>query len=117
MTFLQQEIPQREKDYTEAAPATMPAKVPGSADQDRAVSQGEQVPRWAGESQEGVQAEGIAPQRGLCFTGSSAGRSGMQPQSVRSFGRSEGVKHWDGDGTWLHSSLHHETASWSGSVQ
>lgn len=37
-----QEIPQREKDHTEAAPATVPAKVPGSADQDRAVSQGEQ---------------------------------------------------------------------------
>nr|XP_009939583.1 PREDICTED: hematopoietic lineage cell-specific protein-like [Opisthocomus hoazin] len=37
-----QEIPQKEKDHTEAVPATMPARVPGSADQDRPASQGEQ---------------------------------------------------------------------------
>ncbi|KAM9292502.1 golgin subfamily B member 1 [Morus bassanus] len=37
-----QEIPQREKDHTEAAPATVPARLPGSADQDKPVSQGEQ---------------------------------------------------------------------------
>ncbi|KAM7127290.1 golgin subfamily B member 1 [Ciconia maguari] len=37
-----QEIPQREKDHTEAAPATVPARVPRSADQDRPASQGEQ---------------------------------------------------------------------------
>ncbi|XP_065539753.1 hematopoietic lineage cell-specific protein isoform X4 [Lathamus discolor] len=38
------EVPQREKDRTEAASATMPARVPRSADQDRPVSQ-EGVPR------------------------------------------------------------------------
>ncbi|KAM9582413.1 hematopoietic lineage cell-specific protein [Guaruba guarouba] len=38
------EVPQREKDHTEAAPATVPARVPRSADQDRPVSQ-EEVPR------------------------------------------------------------------------
>ncbi|XP_009688204.1 hematopoietic lineage cell-specific protein isoform X1 [Struthio camelus] len=39
----QQEIQQREdKDHTEAAPATVPARVPGRADRDRPVSQGEQ---------------------------------------------------------------------------
>ncbi|XP_054037588.1 hematopoietic lineage cell-specific protein-like isoform X1 [Rissa tridactyla] len=37
-----QEIPQREKDHTEAAPTTMPARAPGNADQDRAASQGVQ---------------------------------------------------------------------------
>ncbi|XP_009869489.1 PREDICTED: hematopoietic lineage cell-specific protein-like, partial [Apaloderma vittatum] len=37
-----QEIPQREKDHSEAAPATIPARVPGSADRDRPVSQAEQ---------------------------------------------------------------------------
>ncbi|XP_019326435.1 PREDICTED: hematopoietic lineage cell-specific protein [Aptenodytes forsteri] len=36
------EIPQREKDHTEGAPTTVPARVPGSADRDRPVSQGEQ---------------------------------------------------------------------------
>lgn len=90
MTFLQQKIPQREKDHTEGAPTTVPARVPGSADRDRPVSQGEQVPRRAGESQEGEQAEGIARERGLCFMGSPAGRSGMQSQHGRGFGRSEG---------------------------
>lgn len=89
MTFLQQEIPQREKDHTEAAPTTMPARAPGNVDQDRAASQGVQVPWWAVESQEGAQAEGIAPERGLRFTGSPAGRSGVQPQRGRGFGSSE----------------------------
>ncbi|NXF66805.1 HCLS1 protein, partial [Ciccaba nigrolineata] len=46
----------REKDPTEAAPATVPARVPASADQDRPVS-GDQVPGRAGEGRRG---EGIA---------------------------------------------------------
>ncbi|XP_027651241.1 hematopoietic lineage cell-specific protein isoform X1 [Falco rusticolus] len=37
-----QEIPQRDKDHTEAAPATKPTRVLKSADRDRAVSQAEQ---------------------------------------------------------------------------
>uniref|UniRef100_A0A8C0FM24 Hematopoietic lineage cell-specific protein n=1 Tax=Bubo bubo TaxID=30461 RepID=A0A8C0FM24_BUBBB len=40
-----QEIPQREKDPTEAAPATVPARVPGSADQDRPVSGDQEAKR------------------------------------------------------------------------
>ncbi|KAM9245651.1 golgin subfamily B member 1 [Leptosomus discolor] len=38
----QQEIPQREKEHTETAPATVQARVPGSADQDRPVPPGDQ---------------------------------------------------------------------------
>ncbi|NXJ00644.1 HCLS1 protein, partial [Psophia crepitans] len=40
------------------------------------VSQGKQVPRQARETQEGEQAEGVAPERGLCFMSRPAGRSG-----------------------------------------
>ncbi|XP_075598276.1 hematopoietic lineage cell-specific protein isoform X1 [Balearica regulorum gibbericeps] len=40
-----QQIPQREKDHTEAVPATVPARVPESADRARPVSQGEQAKR------------------------------------------------------------------------
>ncbi|KFP89805.1 Hematopoietic lineage cell-specific protein, partial [Apaloderma vittatum] len=69
----------REKDHSEAAPATIPARVPGSADRDRPVSQAEQVPRRAGKRWEEGQAEGTAPKRGLYFAGSPAGRSGVQP--------------------------------------
>lgn len=90
MTFLQQEIPQREKDPTEVAPVTVPARVPGSVDQCRPVLAEEQVPRGAGDSQEGERAEGIA-REGLRCTGSPAGRSGLQPQHGRGFGGREGV--------------------------
>ncbi|KAM6100974.1 hematopoietic lineage cell-specific protein-like [Pterocles gutturalis] len=38
----QKEIPQREQDHTEAAPATVPARVPRSADGDGLVSRGEE---------------------------------------------------------------------------
>lgn len=55
MTFLQQEIPQREKDHRETVPATVTARVPERAVQDRPVSQGEQVLRQAGGSQKGKQ--------------------------------------------------------------
>ncbi|XP_075598438.1 hematopoietic lineage cell-specific protein isoform X3 [Balearica regulorum gibbericeps] len=41
----QKQIPQREKDHTEAVPATVPARVPESADRARPVSQGEQAKR------------------------------------------------------------------------
>ncbi|KFP45251.1 Hematopoietic lineage cell-specific protein, partial [Chlamydotis macqueenii] len=37
----------------QAAPATIPAKAPGSADRDRPVSQGEQVPRQLGRARKG----------------------------------------------------------------
>ncbi|XP_009976148.1 PREDICTED: hematopoietic lineage cell-specific protein-like, partial [Tauraco erythrolophus] len=43
-----QEIPQREKDHTEAASAAVPARVPRSADPDRPVS-GEQEAKWEDE--------------------------------------------------------------------
>lgn len=54
MAFLQQGIPQREKDHTAAAvPAApaVPAKMPSSAAQDRPATQ-EEVPRWAGGRQD-----------------------------------------------------------------
>ncbi|NXG58332.1 HCLS1 protein, partial [Hemiprocne comata] len=54
------------KDLTEAPPPAVPARVPGSAEQERPVSQGDEVPRLAGDSQEGEQAEG------LCLGGGSA---------------------------------------------
>lgn len=58
MTFLHQEVPQREKDHTEAAPATVPAKVLRSADQDRPVSQ-EEVPRQVREGRKGSRQRGL----------------------------------------------------------
>ncbi|KFU91640.1 Hematopoietic lineage cell-specific protein [Chaetura pelagica] len=54
----------REKDPREAAPAAVPARVPGSTGREGPVSPGDEVLRLPGDSQEGEQAGGTVPGRG-----------------------------------------------------